>query len=487
MVAVPWGSADTADGPGVRMPWQRGRACDASLSMPWSRSTRCDVVVPVPWGATTRRGRGNDHVEIVWPIEPDAVYQIPVRDAYMTLHDVHILLLPDRTELPFTGLTIIEGADAWSRQLTATVVGQAALDAIVAVDSPVIEVIVNGYLMEFMLEDWQQSERFGGKALTINGRSRTAALAVPYVIPRDLTSTADRTMQQHALAELPLSDWTLSWSAADWVVDAGAWSYQGYSPVGALGLLASGAGAVLLSEMTGQGFIVQPYYRHMPWEFELAASDYVVPMASVTAIARQSQPAGEANAVYAMGGDQGGLLGHITRTGTAGDRELELVTNDLMTDAIGLRALGEKLLADAAPQPAISSVTLPLSTPAGDHPLPKIGDLIAVAQSSGDIKGICTRIEINVVVEGRDVKVRQTLSLGSAGYNPWARFSALTAGPPLLVGTVIATSATSATVQMIGGGIMTAKGTASVTDTVYIRGGIIEGTAPSLTAIDIQI
>jgi hypothetical protein len=64
--------------------------------------------------------------------------------------------------------------------------------------------------------------------------------------------------------------------------------------------------------------------------------------------------------------------------------------------------------------------------------------------------------------------------------NPTRRLLDLVGNPPLEVGEVTAVSGGIATVTLQGGGTVNARGAASVSQRVYVRGGVIEGTAPSL-------
>jgi hypothetical protein len=59
--------------------------------------------------------------------------------------------------------------------------------------------------------------------------------------------------------------------------------------------------------------------------------------------------------------------------------------------------------------------------------------------------------------------------------------------PPLLSGEVTAVhSDGTATVQFPGGGTQRVRGTATVTDRVFVRNGVIEGEAPALTPLTIE-
>jgi len=72
-------------------------------------------------------------------------------------------------------------------------------------------------------------------------------------------------------------------------------------------------------------------------------------------------------------------------------------------------------------------------------------------------------------------------------HNLYQQFRSLIPDPPLQVGTVIATNGGVATVQMPGGGLLKARGTALVGQKVFVRDGVIEAIAPNLTLEIIEI
>lgn len=71
--------------------------------------------------------------------------------------------------------------------------------------------------------------------------------------------------------------------------------------------------------------------------------------------------------------------------------------------------------------------------------------------------------------------------------NIFRQFLALLPKESLEVGTVIATTATGATVQLMGGGIVQARGEATLGQRVFVRAGVIEGPAPTLTYVTAEI
>jgi hypothetical protein len=71
--------------------------------------------------------------------------------------------------------------------------------------------------------------------------------------------------------------------------------------------------------------------------------------------------------------------------------------------------------------------------------------------------------------------------------NLYQQFRALLPEPALQAGTVIEASPGVVTVQLPGGGLLKARGSAAVGQTVFVRDGVVESVAPSLPAIVIEI
>ena len=72
-------------------------------------------------------------------------------------------------------------------------------------------------------------------------------------------------------------------------------------------------------------------------------------------------------------------------------------------------------------------------------------------------------------------------------FNPYTRLRNLFPEPRLLVGTVTATAAETATVALPDSSLIHVRGVAAVGDPVYVRNGVIEGLAPALTVVEIEV
>jgi hypothetical protein len=71
--------------------------------------------------------------------------------------------------------------------------------------------------------------------------------------------------------------------------------------------------------------------------------------------------------------------------------------------------------------------------------------------------------------------------------NLWKRLKQLLPESPLLVGTVDSVSAYGAMVLLPDGSLVSVRGESTVGAKVFVRAGKIEGPAPALTVVEIEI
>lgn len=71
--------------------------------------------------------------------------------------------------------------------------------------------------------------------------------------------------------------------------------------------------------------------------------------------------------------------------------------------------------------------------------------------------------------------------------NIYRQFLDLLPQRPLQVATVTAVSGETCTVELPGGGVLQVRGAAAVGDQVFVRDGVIEGAAPALPVVVIEI
>lgn len=72
--------------------------------------------------------------------------------------------------------------------------------------------------------------------------------------------------------------------------------------------------------------------------------------------------------------------------------------------------------------------------------------------------------------------------------NLWRQFEALLPDTPLMIGTVVSGHVDATlTVALLDGGLLRVKGSAAIGDRVFVREGQVEGPAPVLEQIRIEI
>ena len=411
---------------------------------------------------------------------------IPRRRSYIVIHDIDIYRLHDMHPIPASRVAISIDADAWAWSWSATLLGRSALDAVMPDSSGtpvVLAAEIDGHVWHLLVESWREDRSFGRRSVDVSGRGLTAWLDAPYALPGAGASAADLTLQQLIAAHLP-SGWALDWQAPNWLVPAGAWTWQGLTPAQAAHAAAQGVGLVLVPARAAHSIRVQPRYPVWPWDYATASPDIIIPDDAILGLERQAIPPTQANAVYVHGGETGGILARVRRTGTAGDRLADTATHPLITHADAARALGGRILADQHRQPAARSVVMPLG---GAFPLAQIGQLARIEDGPDVHLGTICAVAIDAGM-AESVRVRQTITLGSQTPNRWSALRALLPDSPLLAGQVTAdyTDGT-ALVQLIGGGSIRVRGEGAIGQRVYIRDHAIIGPAPTLPMHEIEL
>lgn len=69
----------------------------------------------------------------------------------------------------------------------------------------------------------------------------------------------------------------------------------------------------------------------------------------------------------------------------------------------------------------------------------------------------------------------------------WLRLRQLTPGAPLQIASVISADSYGALVQFASGSTQRVRGSTAIGQKVFVRGGVIEGRAPDLPVIEIEI
>lgn len=307
---------------------------------------------------------------------------------YMTTHNVFAERLPDLAPVPLYDATV--SADAGSYCWTLQLSGPASLFELLAPVAGLpaqIRVTMDGIPWVFAVDGMQRAGAFGKTGVSVTGRSVTALIGAPYLraVTRDNVG-ADRLAQQLALDALQYSGVDLDWGLTDWLVPAGAWSHQG-TPLDAVQAIAQAAGGYLQSHRSAATLLTRhPYSQRTgdnpgaPWGWMTGPADVdLAPDAIITdGVERRGGP--DINAVYVSGITQG-VLAHVKRTGTAGDKLSAMVTDALITHADAARQRGLAVLGAAGSKYNVR-LELPVLTGPSQPGVLEVGQLVQVNAAS---------------------------------------------------------------------------------------------------------
>lgn len=322
-------------------------------------ATVAELLFGRPWDGGARLlficGDGNGGVD---PELPGQVV-VPIRSYYVTINSIALRRIDGNIQLPARTFSMSLDADSWTWAWNASL-DASALASIEPASSglPVeIEALVNGVAYRLVIESRSRDRQFGQTRINVRGRGRAAVLDAPYAPTLNFDNTAgDRTAQQLMADVLTINGvgigWSVDWQLVDWPVTAGAWSHQG-SYISALNAIASAAGGYLQPHRTAATLRVLPRYPTAPWEWASVTPNFELPAAAleVEGVEWVTKPA--YNRVHVSGVGVG-VLGQVTRSGSAGDKNAPMVTDALITHADAARQRGTTVLADTGRQRNVS-------------------------------------------------------------------------------------------------------------------------------------
>jgi len=294
----------------------------------------------------------------VTPPPPDGEpVVVPVRRVYFVINNVTLYRVSDGAPVPVFNLSLSLDASSWAWGFDAVLPAKA--EALVAGNAggPVeLAASVNGTTFRVLAENISRERIFGDASIRISGRGHNAVLAAPYAPVMTFSNTEGRTARQLmddvlTVNGIPLG-WTVDWGLTDWNVPAGAFAQQG-TWIEALTAIADAAGGYLIPHPSVPTIRVRHRYPVAPWEWSTVTPDFVLP---VDAVARESLRWRELpayNRVFVSGQDVG-VLGQVTRAGTAGDVLAPMVVDPLITEATAARQRGIAVLADTGQQIEVS-------------------------------------------------------------------------------------------------------------------------------------
>lgn len=280
---------------------------------------------------------------------------VPIRRMYFVINEVTLTRWPDGTPVPVQGLSLSLDADSWAWGFEATLPLIAESLLLPAEGAAPVELIatVNGTAFHVLAENLSRERVFGDASIRISGRGRSAVLAAPYAPVMAFANTEPRSAQQ--LMEdvlmfngIPLG-WTVDWALTDWLVPTGVFAKQG-TWIEALTTIVGAAGGYLLPHPSEKILRVRHRYPVVPWAWWTEVTpDFVLPVDTVARESLRWIDKSAYNRVF-VAGQETGVLGQVTRTGTAGDVLAPMLVDALITQAAAARQRGIAVLSDTGRQ-----------------------------------------------------------------------------------------------------------------------------------------
>lgn len=291
---------------------------------------------------------------------PGSTIVVPIRKVYFMIYDVH--LTREGVEIPTLALQLSLDTDSWTWSWSATLPAGELANVAPDSDGTPVELVatINGAAYRLLAERISRTRGFAVATIKVSGRGRNAILDTPYALVQAFDNpSAGRTVAQLLDDALTINGESIGWDVEfgldDWLVPAGAWALQG-SHIAALNAIAAAAGGYIQPHAVDDTVRVLHRYPSAPWDWGLVTPDFELPAAVTTVEGIEWVEKPRYNRVFVSGTGQG-VLGRITRAGTAGDLVAQMVTDALMTEAAGVTQRGRAILSDTGP---IANVSLKL-------------------------------------------------------------------------------------------------------------------------------
>ncbi|MGF6348973.1 hypothetical protein [Variovorax sp. W2I14] len=288
-----------------------------------------------------------------------ATVVVPILEAYTVQNSISLVRLDSGEVLEALAFSMSLDADSWTWRWSATLPGAAWPVIRRGIHAAPVDILatVNGVPYRLSATDCNRDRRFGQSRVQVQGKGRGALLDDPYSLKLNHASPTLRSVEQ--LLNLALTyngvsiGWGIDFGLTDWAVPGGTWAFQG-SHIGAVLDIASAAGAIVQPHATEPTLRVLPRYPAAPWHWDTLTPDFVLPSAAVAVEGIQPLTKPDYNRIFVAGTNGAGVLGQVTRSGTAGDLVAQMVTHPLITHSDAVAQRGLSVLSDTGAQANVS-------------------------------------------------------------------------------------------------------------------------------------
>lgn len=268
----------------------------------------------------------------------------------MILNDASLRRIEGNIQLPTLSMSLSLDMGSWTWTFSARLPGSTLSNLEPSsTGAPVeVEALINGVAYRALVEGISRDRSFGSTAINVTGRGKTALLDDPYSPVMQFSNTSIRTAAQLMEDILPVVvpvGWTIEFGLTDWLIDAGLFSHTG-TYISALKAVSGAAGGYLQPHPSTQTIKVLPKYPSTPWSWaSTVVPDYILPSDVTVRESIDWAERARYNRVY-VSGQQAGILGQVTITGTDGGILAPMQVDPLITTVEvatqrGLSILGE--------------------------------------------------------------------------------------------------------------------------------------------------
>ncbi|MEM5503722.1 hypothetical protein WNY81_02580 [Shewanella frigidimarina] len=333
------------------------------------------------------------------PIEPQ------LRRYYLMQPTITCVRVSDDVPIVISNISISRSRGQWASSVSIDF--SSRIDASRA-DNQLLKVGINGYEFFALVEQTSVSKVFGNETYRGTGRSRSAELATPYVLPISYTNATARSFAGLLTDMLQFTGWTIALNGiVDFNVPAGAFSVGNKSPIDAVQEAVAQLGCMLLSNDEIKALTVVPRWPTVPWLMDGVTPDLTVHDAVITSYSESKEISTECNVVW-LRGEQQGISAKVKRAGTAGNIAADDISAQLIVDNQAARTAGTNALADTGNKLNIN-MSLPIMA---DLPPATPGMLIGIREGVDVFKGTCDSVTISASVSDTgDIDVEQTITV----------------------------------------------------------------------------
>ena len=375
---------------------------------PWKSRTRPIVIRFTPSSEYCYWDNGGGAIDGP-PILPPFDFETPIepqlRRYYLMQPTITCVRVSDDVPIVISNISISRSRGQWASSVSIDF--SSRIDASRA-ENQLLKVGINGYEFFALVEQTSVSKVFGNETYRGTGRSRSAELATPYVLPISYTNATSRSFAGLLNDMLQFTGWTIALNGiVDFNVPAGAFSVGNKSPIYAVQEAVAQLGCMLLSNDETKALTVVPRWPTVPWLMDGVIPDLTVHDAVITSYSESKEIGTECNVVW-LRGEQQGISAKVKRAGTAGNIATDDISAQLIVDNQAARTAGTNALADTGNKLNIN-MSLPIMA---DLPPVIPGMLIGIREGVDVFKGTCDSVTINASVSDTgDIDVEQTITV----------------------------------------------------------------------------